>query len=70
MKKIEIKSLKLNKNLISTLQSNNVNGGGGSFDTLVACSAKTYCVSKCICDPNPPSDPTNDISTLPVTCNN
>lgn len=70
MKKVEIKSLKLNKKSISTLQSNNVNGAGGSFDTRVACSAKTYCVSKCICDPTTPPDPTNDISTVPVTCNN
>ncbi|MGH1386979.1 hypothetical protein [Kordia sp.] len=59
MKKKEIKGLKLNKNQVSTLQSDNVKGAGGSFDTLVHCSARTYCVSKCICN-----------YSLPLSCAN
>jgi hypothetical protein len=66
MKKVQIKNLKLNKNSISTLQSNNVKGAGGSFDTLVNCSAQTYCISKCICDPTTPPDPGN--YSLPLSC--
>lgn len=59
MKKQEVKNLNLNKNQVSTLQSNTINGAGGSYRTLVHCSAPTWCFSKCIC---------NDITTVPQVC--